>query len=606
MGTTTVRLLLPHRWLQQNCSELMMNLKLDWLSRQTSRSHPQKNQAFTGTRPDSSSPISPLLPSLFQKVITGTLKSVMHASFLSSLAIVLSSGGSPVSAAERLTIRLGPIEQSINVADLEEFAKTGQIPPALKPYTPLLTPAVQQMLSRRLQLDPNLADKFVDDLLSSSDGQQIIKNIGMALPNSTPEQLRAALALGIRQANGLSAISFLRAYPSENVTVDATSALGLALQFNVSYWQSQALGPLLERELATSDKGWKATFDPAALGLDDVQQETITLQDQQRNRTIPVDVYWTPTASGPLVVISHGFGADRTDLAYLARHLASHGLTVAALEHPGSDNAWVASIAMASKASDLISPSEFVDRPKDISFLLDELAKLNDQPGYLHGLFNTQQVTVIGHSLGGYTALAVAGAELNLADLRQFCKDRNPLAKAGADWLQCGAADLQGTSLQLRDRRVAEAIAFNPVVGHLFGKTGMSKVGIPTLLLTSTDDALAPSVSHQLQPFTHLAAPKYLITAIGATHLSVTDPKNLNPALAQSTLVKERTGKDVEPLRHLILGASLAFIKQLTPEAKAYEKFLTPAYAQSISTPSLPLRLNKDLPPSITTWLNIP
>lgn len=607
LGTTTVRLLLPHRWLQPNRSELMMNLKLDWSSWQAFRSKPQKTQAFTGTKPDPSSSISHFPAALLQKAMLVALKPVQQASFLCSLALALLWGAlSPVSAAERLTIRLGPLEQSVTVTDLEEFAKTGEIPAGLKPYTPLLTPSVQQMLGRRLQLDPNLANKFVDELLSSPDGQQIIKNIGMALPNSNPEQLRAALGLAVRQANGLSAISFLRAYPGENVTVDATSAIGLALQFNVSYWQSQAIGPLLERELTSSDKRWKAAFDPAAPGPASVRLETLTLQDQQRNRKIPVDIYWSTTATGPLVVISHGFGADRTDLAYLARHLASHGFTVAALEHPGSDNAWVASIAIASKISDLISASEFVDRPKDISFVLDELAKLNEQPGYMHGLFNTQQVTVIGHSLGGYTALAVAGAELNLADLRQFCKNRNPLAKAGADWLQCGAVDLEDKSWQLRDRRVAGAIAFNPVVGRLFGKTGLSKVAKPTLILTSTDDALAPSVSHQLQPFIQLAGPKYLLTAIGATHLSVTDPKNLNPALAQSTLVKERTGKDVEPLRLLVQGASLAFIKQLTPEAKTYEQFLTPAYAQSLSTPSLPLRLNTQLPASITAWLNIP
>lgn len=541
------------------------------------------------------------------KTVNGVLKSLRRVSLLSSVAIALSGGVlSPVLASERLTLRLGPLEQSISVSDLETFAKTGEIASGLKAYTPLLTPSVQQMLSKRLQLDPNLADKFVDDLLRSPDGQQIVKNIGMAIPNSTPEQLRAALGLAVRQANGLSAISFLRAYPSENVTVDVTSALSLALQFNVSYWQSQALGPLLERELTASDKSWKANFDPSAPGSSEVRQETITLQDQQRNRTIPVDIYWSAIASGPLVVISHGFGADRTDLAYLARHLASHGFTVAALEHPGSDNAWVASITMASKISDLISASEFIDRPKDISFLLDELAKLNEQPGYMHGLLNTQQVTVIGHSLGGYTALAVAGAQINLTELRQFCKDRNPLSKAGADWLQCGAADLPGTTWQLQDRRVAQAIAFNPVVGRLFGKTGLSKVMTPTLILTSTDDALAPSVSHQLRPFTQLAGSKYLLTAIGATHLSVTDPKNLNPAIAQSTLVKERTGKDAEPLRRLVQGVTLAFIKQLTPDAKTYEQFLTPAYAQSISTSSMPLRLNTELPPSITAWLNIP
>jgi hypothetical protein len=87
--------------------------------------------------------------------------------------------------------------------------------------------------------------------------------------------------------------------------------------------------------------------------------------------------------------------------------------------------------------------------------------------------------------------------------------------------------------------------------------------------------------------------------------LSVTDRANLNDALARSTLVKEHIGKEADPLRQVVRGVSLAFIKQLTPEAKTYEPFLTPGYAQSLSTGTLALRFSKQLPATMATWFQV-
>jgi predicted dienelactone hydrolase len=252
----------------------------------------------------------------------------------------------------------------------------------------------------------------------------------------------------------------------------------------------------------------------------------------------------------------------------------------------------------------LLPAKEFVERPKDVSFLLDELAKLNQQKSLLQGKLNTQQVSLIGHSLGGYTALALAGAEVNISELRQFCKSSTAIRRAPADWLQCAAADLPDRKLKLRDQRVKSAIAFNPIIGNLFGKTGLTQVATPVLLLAGTEDAITPVLNHQLRPFSQLPSPKYLLTAIGGTHLSISDAVNLSSNFTNSNLVKERRGEETKSLRQLIQGVSLAFIKQLTPEARIYEPFLTPAYAESLSTPVLPLRFSTELPASITSWLD--
>jgi predicted dienelactone hydrolase len=516
------------------------------------------------------------------------------------LGLTLSLGiAAPVKAVERITLKLGPFQQELNVSDLERFSRSGELPKNIRPLSVFFTPKLQQLLSQRLQLDPQMTDKVLQDWLRSPMSEQLLKTFGRAFPQTRIEDLQAAISIAARQANGLSLVGVLRAIPGKVVTIDATSLIGLALQFNPSYWQSEALGPLLKTELNVASANFNPNLNPAQLGRERVEQQSLYLEDSQRKRFISVDLYYARNTQGPLVVMSHGFGADRKFLNYLANHLASHGMTVAALEHPGSNAASVSQASISDKPQDLIAASEFVDRPKDVSFLLDKLAQRNQRYGELQSKFNTQQVVVIGHSLGGYTALALAGAELNLPALRQACKSVIPLLQSPAEWLQCAAKDLPEAP-PMKDSRIVGAIILNPVIGQLFGETGLRNVKIPTLTLASTEDAFTPAINHQLQPFTQLGGNKYLLTAIGATHLSVGNPENL---AQQITLLKERTGAEVEPLRQLVRGSSLAFIKQFTPEAVTYQPFLSPVYAQSLSTPQLALRLNTELPSSISQWL---
>ncbi|MBW4665739.1 MAG: alpha/beta hydrolase [Chroococcus sp. CMT-3BRIN-NPC107] len=519
-----------------------------------------------------------------------------------AIALGLQVFATPAMAAERVTLKLGVFESAIAISQLEQFAKTGNLPPQLQLYSGFLTPQVRKVLNSRLQIDPKFADGYIAELSSSPYGKQLLKYLGVAIPELTLPQLQAAVTIAAQQANGVSIVSLIKAYPQENIVIDATRVIALAVEFNPSYLQSQAVGSSLADKLAVeSSTAFKPSFDPARVGKATVKVQTIVLQDRKRDRTIPVDIYYPQQNSlisalrpTPIVVISPGLGANRQFFSYLARHLASHGLTVAALEHPDGSTRNLSNI---SNSNQLLPATEFINRPKDISFLLDRLSDINQQPGVLQGKLNTQTVSVIGHSFGGYTALALAGGELNLQQLRQGCKTANPLAQAPADWLQCGAANLIDSKLELQDKRVKNAIALNPVIGQLFGENGLNQVSVPILILASTEDAITPILNHQLRPFTQLGDRKYLVTAIGGTHLSVGNPNS--QAITDTAGIKERRGLEAQPLRQLISGVSLAFINQLTPEAKTYQLFLTPAYAQSLSTPNLPLRLSTELPESV-------
>lgn len=99
----------------------------------------------------------------------------------------------------------------------------------------------------------------------------------------------------------------------------------------------------------------------------------------------------------PLVIVSHGTGGSGIVYRSLARHLASRGFAVALPEHPGNnrrDNSLAYTAAILAL------------RPRHISRLLDWL--LADP--VFSPILQSGSVAVIGHSLGGYTALALAGA----------------------------------------------------------------------------------------------------------------------------------------------------------------------------------------------------
>ncbi|MGI8932770.1 MAG: alpha/beta hydrolase [Phormidesmis sp.] len=521
---------------------------------------------------------------------------------------------SPGWAAERLVIKVGPLRQVIALHDLETFAQTGEVSPSLRLYQRFLSPQVQLALQQRLELDPQMSDRMIEDVLASANGEIFTNALAQIAPNLTIPQLQAAIRLAASQADGLSLLDILRAVPQETLEIDLSAAIALASQLNLSNLESRSLSGVLEQELKVEPTSLStlppSDLDPTAQGQNNrVLQRTLSFRDVDRQRVIPVEVHWTRNPRGPLVVLSHGFGADRYFLDYLAQHLASHGLTVVSVEHPGSNVQALLNLPvdpeLAESPSRLLPATEFLDRPRDVSFVLDQLAQLDQRSFFYGGVFNTEDVTLIGHSLGGYTGLALAGATLDVRSLQSFCQDIQPLGVSPADWLQCAAVDLPEQVADLSDDRIKQVMAMNPLVGKLFGEAGLSAVTVPTLILTGTQDSVTPPLNQQLVPFEQLSGPKYLLAVIGGTHLSVGDPSNINQALTELPFISELRGEETAQLRQLLRGISLSFTLQRSPEAEQYRPFLSAAYVQSFSTPTLPLRLAEALPASVQSWLKI-
>lgn len=554
------------------------------------------------------------------RLFWGAKARFLKTSFLGLGLAVLAAA--PGTAAERVILTVGPLRQSIELSDLESFAQTGEVPEALRLYERFLSPQVQTSLGQKLDLDPSMSDRIISDVIDSPNGELLLNTLTQVAPNLSMPQIQAAIRLAAMQGDGLSVLGILRAIPQDTLEVDLTSAIALISQLNFSTMESRSLSSVLDQALKielseplpSDGDAFQGNRDPAEPGPAEFSFTSVSLYDEARDRTIPVNIHWSRNVQpaelgnlGPLVVLSHGFGSDRNFLSYLAEHLASYGLTVVSIEHPGSNVQALIDTpldpAAANKPSRLLPATEFLDRPRDVSFVLDQLAEANESDAAYRGAFNTEEVTMIGHSLGGYTGLALAGAKLDLRSLQSFCQNIQPLTVSPADWLQCAAVDLPEQQADLSDGRIKQVMAMNTLTGQLFGEAGLSEVSVPTLLLTGTQDGVTPTLHHQLAPFDQLAGPKYLIAVIGGTHLSTGDPGNVNPALSELPFMSELPSTETESLRQMLRGVSLSFVQQRSPEANQYEPFLSAAYVQSFSTPTLPLRFTKTLPESVRSWL---
>lgn len=522
-----------------------------------------------------------------------------------AIAMVVTSASGAI-AAETIRLKLGPLSQSISITDLDTFANTGALPEHLRWYEGFIDPSVRNVLQKKVQNQPEIATQALDQLWRSPVGNTILQQISVALPGSSAEDIKTALNVVASQELELSVLDVLRAYPADELTIDVSALASVLLQLNLPNLQSQILSPRLTASLEqeTTPLALPQELDPAIAGQQMVRRQTIVLQDYERHRTIPVDIFDSPKIHDQLVVLSHGFGANRRFLDYLAYHLASHGYVVVTPEHPGSNVQ--AMLESDLTVESLLPASEFGDRPRDISFVLDELAKLNHQEGF-QGRFGTENVTIIGHSFGGYTALALAGGTIQPPAIRDHCAQTNPLLRAPGDWLECAAATLPYGSLNLRDQRVKQAIALNPVIGEIFGTEGLADITIPTLILAATKDAITPSLTHQLLPFKALGGEnfteKYLVVANGATHMSGTDLSNRDSLLSQSTLVPEVMGAEAEPVRQLLRALSLSFLERHAADGEIYKRFFSADYVQSLSSEDIQLRFTQTIPEDLGRFL---
>jgi predicted dienelactone hydrolase len=524
-------------------------------------------------------------------------------------------------AAERVYISYSILERSIPIASLETYARQGTIDEALEVYTQYAKPDELVQLRRLLQTRAEISPVALSQFLYSPQGEILLQRLGQVIQSESRlsgfNAIRAALILAAADPEGLTLLNLLRKFPTRGIRIDVEGSLAIAAALegivNQTNRANAAVAQAAAVEAATAPRFVLTSAEPdlrrrgtlvwnkQTLSLIDLARSAFVgtaqsdliqspaLQNGLRGRLIAVDVY-LPSLAGkpaPVVVISHGLGSDRNTFTYLAEHLASHGFAVLVPEHPGS-NAEQFQALLRGTASGIAQPAEFVDRPLDITFVLDQMERSTNPA--IQGRMNLQQVGVIGQSFGGYTALAVGGAPINAKQLQADCQTVANTLNISL-LLQCDAARLVQATTQLRDQRVKAIIGINPITSAVFGQEGIRQIPVPTMLIAGGTDTVAPALSEQIQPFTWLMGEKYLALMQTGTHFStIAAPNGSTPDPNAIALPPGVIGPNPAIARRYLNALSLAFFQTyLTP--RSARPFLSAAYAQSISEPAMPLNL---------------
>lgn len=164
-------------------------------------------------------------------------------------------------------------------------------------------------------------------------------------------------------------------------------------ELSVSYERPDAMGSRDVRLLA---------WYPG--NVDEGERPTYSLRQSTAAR---LDVDAKPGAY-PVLMFSHGHQAIPDALAYVMEHFASHGWVVLAPEHTGNTVV----------DGDSRTAEIYYLRPHDVRASLD--FALADE--FLGPLMSTPRV-LSGHSFGGYTAFALAGASYDVDGIRDGCAD---------------------------------------------------------------------------------------------------------------------------------------------------------------------------------------
>lgn len=517
--------------------------------------------------------------------------------------------GVPTQAAEQIYVSYSLLERSIPVSELETYAKTGQFTGQLRSFSRYLNKEQQEQFRSSLQAPVPLDPVTVSQFLYTPIGEQLLQRIGEVVrikggpANASFYAIRAALIGAAGDPSGFTALSVLQNFPAQGVQINLSQALSILSQVQTLVQQTETTVTAIQNQSQPAESPTLPNVRSLILqGPVSWQRTTLELQDQTARRvdltgsarTFPVDVY-IPAGNTPrpVVVISHGLNSDRSSLDYLAQHLASHGYVVAVPEHTGSNTQQLLNLVQG-QAQDITKPAEFVARPLDIQFLLDELGRLAQANPQLQGRINLNQVGVVGQSFGGYTALALAGAPINFPRLQAECgvKLRNSFNLS--QFLQCQALQLSRQDYQLADPRVKAVVLINPISSTIFGPESLAQVKVPVLMFAGSADTIAPALPEQFQPFTWLSSPqKYLAVIDGGTHFSaISEPPSSNGVLPS---LPGLVGPSPGLARSYVEAVSLAFLQTYIANQSEYQAFLTPGYAAALSQSPLPFSLTNKI-----------
>ncbi len=174
----------------------------------------------------------------------------------------------------------------------------------------------------------------------------------------------------------------------------------------------------------------------------------------------------------PLLVLSHGYRGNWSNQAWLATALARQGYIVAAVNHPGTTTHDRSPQAAA----------QLWQRPADISRVIDAVTARPEQLGAV----SMHRIAVAGHSLGGWTALELAGSRFDPERFAKDCAAHQKLASCSV-YKTINVADTPESkrrmSADLSDKRVSAIVSLDLGLSRGMTDASLAALPVPTLVI---------------------------------------------------------------------------------------------------------------------------
>jgi predicted dienelactone hydrolase/ABC-type amino acid transport substrate-binding protein len=533
----------------------------------------------------------------FCKLLSGLASTCLLAA-LGSLSEAILPQAAQSAEEIRITVGGPALVFPLKIDSLESFAATGELPDDLRLYARFIDERTLAMLRQGLQRRIPLNVVQTDQMTYSPLGRDILYNLGKVI-RVHPEVnglhgLRGALILAAANAGpeGWTMLDVLRQFPTESIDINLSDLLELRrlLTTYVSYNQAVVRAIKMEAaQEAATQREVTLNTDLSQPGPYHFLQQTITVRNPALRQTqvglsvnydFDVDMYLPQGLNqpAPIVIISHGFGDVKESFTFMAEHLASHGFVVLIPDHVGSDLAYRQKF-LEGRLNTLLSPMEFLNRPQEISFLIDELERLVKTSPEWAAQLNVDQIGVAGDSFGGLTVLSLAGAEINHARLMETCNENNLIFNF-VQYLQCRARFLPAEIYNLQDPRIKAFIAAHPFGATLYGPEGYSQITAPLLVVSGSNDILSPVVTEQIHPFIWLQSqPKYLALLTVGTHFS-----SKLGRVGAGGLFQALVGQHREIGAQYFKALQVAFWRIYLQGQEDYLPYLSARYGQTVST----------------------
>jgi len=182
-----------------------------------------------------------------------------------------------------------------------------------------------------------------------------------------------------------------------------------------------------------------------------------------------------PTARPyPLIILSHGYLAAPESLSWLAEALVECGFVVAGVQHHDLHEKRVVHI-------------DHWNRPLDVSLLVTFMTEESS----LASQIDAQRIGMVGHSMGGLTALWLAGARASLEEVSDLVP--SPDHAGGDEFSKMGELVLGYTRLarwkeDYTDPRIKAFVTMAPAFIWIFPEENLTQVRKPLLVFAGQSD----------------------------------------------------------------------------------------------------------------------